>query len=395
MPRNIQTTVFDIDTEPDSINGYSWGNSDRTVWVIHKNTIAVPAGTRRGKCRTKQATKNIQARYWETGIPLGLELELEMGEDETCYGSDCCDDCYEGYCCGCYDNSCIDSSEVSNILLKSRQHVYDHMRAFAIRKGRSTYRYANPVIAKGDGSLSNGVEFNYQPMTVEAFKPLAEIVEENRGGLYGYTGNSGIHIHVPKSAFTDAELYLWMILWDTFQQYRDNDDRTFLSIIAQREPNSWCRYTSPYHGERADTKSTDFVNAINADRKSHSPRYSALNLNGHGTTMEIRAFNSNTIAERLVKNMAFVDATWRYVHLLKDYLDEGRYKQALQFATDVHGFVGYCKNPNRKGFNSELARFLETRWNDSESQFNQAIDYDLDSLSNLIQLNENDGDESC
>ena len=78
-----------------------------------------------------------------------------------------------------------------------------------------------------------------------------------------------------------------------------------------------------------------------------------------------------------------------------DCAAEGRYKQALQFATDVHGFVGYCKNPNRKGFNSELARFLETRWNDSESQFNQAIDYDLDSLSNLIQLNENDGDESC
>jgi hypothetical protein len=109
--------------------------------------------------------------------------------------------------------------------------------------------------------------------------------------------------------------------------------------------------------------------------------------------MEIRAFNSNTIAERLIKNMAFVDATWRYIHLLKDYLDEGRYKQALQFATDIHGFVSYCKNPTRKGFNQELATFLERRWNDSESQFNQEIEYDLDSLSNLIQLNIEDTEE--
>ena len=56
------------------------------------------------------------------------------------------------------------------------------MRNFALRKGRDTYRYVSPIIAKGDGSLSNGVEFNYQPMTVDAFKPLANIVEEERGG---------------------------------------------------------------------------------------------------------------------------------------------------------------------------------------------------------------------
>jgi hypothetical protein len=267
------------------------------------------------------------------------------------------------------------------------------MRDFAISKGRANYRYVNPIIAKGDGSLTNGIEFNYQPMTVEAFRPLAHIVEDNKGGLFGYTGNSGIHIHVPKSAFTDAELYLWMILWDTFQQYKDNDGRSFLSVIAQREPNNWCEYNTPYYGQKAGIKSKDLVNTIKNDRKSHQQRYSALNLNGHGTTMEIRAFNSNTIADRLIKNMAFVDATWRYVHLLKDLLDEGNYKQALAFATDIHGFVSYCKNPNRMGFNTELATFLERRWCDSESQFNQQIDYDLDSLSNLIQLNTEDMEE--
>ncbi len=393
MPRNTEDIVFDIDTTPDYLDGINRYPHGYQVWVIHKNTIAVPAGTRRGKCRTHEATKNIQARYWETGIPLGLELELESdaeGYDE-CYGGDCCEECYDGYCCGCNnDSSTYNSGAVTDILKHSRTHVYETMRDFAIRKGRDTYRYANPIVAKGDGSLTNGVEFNYQPMTVESFRPHAYIVEEHRESMYGYTGNSGIHIHVPKSAFTDAELYLWMILWDTFQQYKDNKNRPFLEIIAQRESNQWCEYTRPYYGRREDSISTNFLKAIKADRKSHTGRYSALNLNGHGTTMEIRAFNSNTYANRLIKNMAFVDATWRYVHLLKDWLDEGRYKQALQFATDVHGFVSYCKNPNRMGFNLELAEFLDARWNDDKSRFNQSIVYDLQSLPNLIQLNEED-----
>ena len=389
MPRNMEDIIFPINEEPETLRDFNRYPRD-SVWVIHKNTIALPAGTRRGKCRTPEATKNIQARYWETGIPLGLELELEMDGYGECYGDDCCEECYDGYCCGCNSERALNSDEVTNILRKSRLHVYEQMRNFALRKGRDTYRWVSPIVAKGDGSLENGVEFNYQPMTVDAFKPLADIVEQERGGLFGYRGNSGIHIHVPKSAFTDAELYLWMILWDTFQQYKDNKGSTFLSIIAQREPNSWCEYTRPIYGDVEDAQSSNFVKCIKNDRKSRAPRYSALNLNGHGTTMEIRAFNSNTYANRLIKNMAFVDATWRYVHLLKDYLDEGRYKQALQFATDVHGFVSYCKNPLRKGYNWELAEFLDDRWNDSKSMFEQNIVYDLQSLPNLIQLNEED-----
>ena len=59
MPRNTEDIVFDINTEPDNLRGDNRYPRD-SVWVIHKNTIAVPAGTRRGKCRTPEATKNIQ-----------------------------------------------------------------------------------------------------------------------------------------------------------------------------------------------------------------------------------------------------------------------------------------------------------------------------------------------
>ena len=82
MPRNTEDIVFDIDTQPE-LDGVVRHPRGYQVWVVHKNTIAVPAGTRRGKCRTPEATKNIQARYWETGIPLGLELELESDSTDS------------------------------------------------------------------------------------------------------------------------------------------------------------------------------------------------------------------------------------------------------------------------------------------------------------------------
>ena len=49
MPRNTEDIVFDINTEPDNLRGDNRYPRD-SVWVIHKNTIAIPAGTSRGKC---------------------------------------------------------------------------------------------------------------------------------------------------------------------------------------------------------------------------------------------------------------------------------------------------------------------------------------------------------
>lgn len=399
MPRNTENIRYDIDTEPDGLESV---RSSHRVFVVHKNTIGLPAGNRSGKCRTKNATKNIQKRYWETGIPMGMELEAECeGQAQTeCYCE--CDYCYDdehNYECDCgygSGDNIHSWPEVQMIITESNKHVYARMRDYAIKTGKSTYPWVSPVIAKYDGSLDCGVEFNFQPMTVDAFRPIAKIVEENKGGLTGYnTSTAGIHIHVPKAAFTDAELYLFLILWQTFQQYVNSDGESFLEVIAQRPSNNWCHYNMPYvtneNGNMPNrVLGKVFYDAIKNNRKSNAGRYSALNFNGHGTTMEVRAFNSNLIADRLVKNMAFLDACWRYVHLLSDYINEGRYKQALQYVTNLHSFVGYCKNPLRKGFAIELAKFLDKRWDDSDSFNNQSILYGNDLLPYLIQLNEED-----
>lgn len=395
MPRSTEQIRYDVDETPDSLSSV---RSSHGVFVVHKNTIGLPAGRRNGKCSTEQATKNIQKRYWETGIPMGMELEAEYDGGQCDCNCDYCYDADHNYCdYDCDYGSIHDWSPVQDIILKSNEHLYKHMREYALSKGRETYPYINPVIAKYDGSLNCGVEFNYQPMTVEAFKPFAQIVEDNAGGLSGYWNDSaGIHIHMPKAAFTDAELYLFLILWRTFELYVDDDDKPFLEIICQRSANQWCHYNVPYDREsdRDDLNGGKlgkiFYDVIKNGRRSQAGRYSALNLNGHGTTMEVRAFNSNLRADRLIKNMAFLDACWRYVHLLSDYMNEGRYKQALQYVTNLHSFVSYCKNPLRKGFNEELARFLDSHWDDSDSHKQQTLIYGTDLLPYLIQLNEED-----
>jgi len=395
MPRSTENIRHDIDETPDSLSSV---RSSHGVFVVHKNTIALPAGRRNGKCSTEQATKNIQKRYWETGIPMGMELEAEYDGGECNCSCDYCYDADHNYCdYDCDYGSIHEWGPVQDIITKSNEYLYKHMRDFAISKGRETYPYINPIIAKYDGSLNCGVEFNFQPMTVESFRPFAQIVEDNAGGLSGYWNDSaGIHIHMPKAAFTDAELYLFLVLWRTFELYVDDDGKPFLEIICQRSANQWCHYNVPFDREsdrddlHAGKLGKIFYDVIKNGRRSQAGRYSALNLNGHGTTMEVRAFNSNLRADRLIKNMAFLDACWRYVHLLSDLLNEGRYKEALQYVTNLHSFVGYCKNPVRKGFNEELARFLDSHWDDSDSHKEQSLIYGTDLLPYLIQLNEED-----
>ena len=339
MPRDTQSILYSLDTNP--FEDLAWGGfRGSDVWTIYPNTIGVPAGRRRGRYATFESMKKVQDRYWKKGIPLGMELELEIPTQDYLR----------------------DYEPVREVMLLINKRVQDGMKNFAIRQGEDLFRYVTPVTAKGDGSLRNGVEFNFQPMTRTAFTKYVAYAFEDIGydKFEGFRTNSaGIHIHMPKSAFSDPELFMYIMLWDTMLTAKTRNGKTFSEVMGQRAFNNYCA-GRPARWD-GSTRAQEIISAVR-ERSSRTGKFNAFNYAGHGNTIEIRSFKSNQDPRRLIKNMAFVDMSWRYVHLLMDFANDGRYDKLWQFLSDIDMFAMYLQNPTMKGYNEHLARFVRASW---------------------------------
>lgn len=342
MPRNTDSILYSLDTNPSSELSYG-GFSRGGIWNIYPNTIGVPAGRNRGRFSTKQSLDNVQERYWNKGLPMGMELELELPEGDNYYRQ---------------------NDSVTEVMSLINKRLEEGMKHFAMRKGRDEYRYVTPVSAKGDGSLRNGVEFNFQPMTTTAFRKYVATAFQDVGysKFIGYNApRAGIHIHIPKAAFSDVELYMYCILWHTLIKSNSNG-KSFSEMIGQRAFNQYNGERLPFvHGMNTAPVGDKYYR-VATDRASAAGKFNAFNYAGHGNTVEIRAFQSTQSPNRLIKNMAFVDNSWRYVHLLMDMVNDGNYYGALQFLMNADMFAGYLTNPNMKGFNQHLAKFVRVHW---------------------------------
>jgi hypothetical protein len=392
MPRDTESIKHPLHTNP--AEAISWGGFQRGgIWNIYPNSIGVPAGRRRGRFATMESLKKVQSRYWAKGIPLGMELELELPsslQPESCYCGLSCDECYNNNHGECEDGSCEayaggryryyrDYVPVKDVLEIVGKRVQDGMKNYAHRVNNDWFHYTNPITAKGDGSLVNGVEFNLLPFTRSAFTKYAASVWQDIGydKFEGFhTDTAGLHIHMPKSAFTDPELFMWLLLMENLSQVVENG-KSFLDIIAQREP---CAYNA-----RNVSSSIDQLRNAVGNRRWFQGRHNQINFNGHGNTIEVRMFKSVQQPERLIKNYAFLDMSWRYVHLLSDFVNDEKYSQALQFLSNTDMFAHYLTNPNAKGYTEELSKFIKRRW----KRVSTAYQYDGDALTALRDLNEN------
>lgn len=372
-----------------------WGGLGRDIWNIYPNSIGVPAGRNRGRFASKDALKKVQDRYWKKGLPMGMELELELPTslrpvdcvcDNICI--ECADNnhshCSEGRCEAYANEGYIymrDYEPVKEVMDLINKRVIDGMKNFALRNGQDYYQWTPVLSAKGDGSLTNGVEFNFQPFTTNAFKRYAASTFQD----IGYTKfqrmapSAGIHIHIPKAAFSDVELYMWLLLMQACSHQPGTNGLSFLSTIGQREPNQYCGQTPMREAEK-------LYNAVQT-RRWNGGKFSEVNFNGHGNTVELRVFASNQMPERLIKNMSFVEQSWRYVHLLMDFVNDEKYSQALQFLGDVNMFAGFLRNPNMKGYSEELATFIKRRWK-APREVNKLYTGADPALAYLITLNE-------
>tara|TARA_B100000029_G_scaffold105146_1_gene95774 strand:+ start:4699 stop:5949 length:1251 start_codon:yes stop_codon:yes gene_type:complete len=396
MPRNTDDIKHSLHTNP--AEAVSYGGFGRgSIWNIYPNSIGVPAGRNRGRFKTMKKLEKVQKRYWKKGIPMGMELELELPSDMSpspCMCENECEACYEnahGACefgvCEAYSNDGYvyyqDYDKVREVLQVINKRVQDGMKNYAIKKSQDWFHYTAPITAKGDGSLRNGVEFNLQPFTRTAFTKYAASTWQDVGysAFEGHdTDTAGLHIHIPKAAFNDVELFMWLMLMENLSQSaHSSNGKSLLSIVGQREPCNW-------NGLNSTSTVTQLLDAVENRRWSQG-RGLQINFNGHGNTIELRMFKANQIPERLIKNYAFVDMSWRYVHLLMDFVKDEKYSHVMQFLNNVDMFAQYITNPNAVGYTSELGTFIRKRWKSESNIYSWGGV--LNPVDALRSLNEN------
>ncbi len=280
LMRRISTTINS------SINSYSY----RPNYYFISPKKMIPSWT-----RSTKVDSNFIDRY---GIPIGTELEVERRHDS-------------GYD---YDGEVI--YDINKVAMTT--HYIDRYDRYNndITEGDDS-KLVQLWNAKEDGSLSNGIEFVSQPMTLETWQSLPLTFEDYTPDYAGYHRRStGFHTHMPKGAFTDTQLFLWLHLMETLGQAKVEHQRyrTLLNVVGQREFNSWARFEMPQF--TGSVKSKHAQVAIERQNREGG-RYKFINLHP-SATIELRFFNANMKTERILKNVEFVDSTYEFTK----YVDE-------------------------------------------------------------------------
>lgn len=192
------------------------------------------------------------------------------------------------------------------------------------------------AICKSDATCS-GPEIVTLPADLYSHKYVrnwAHVMEVLRPIAKGYHGaDNGIHIHINRSFLTPSQLGKVLVFCNSM------DNQEFLEVIAQRPINGWCR-----------TNPEKYRSVAQATMDPADGKYSVVNVTRH--TCEFRMFKSTLLAERMFKNLEFVDAI---CHFAKQ--PSMNYREDYQLPG---GFIRYVqRNSERYG---HLSTFLETRW---------------------------------
>ena len=234
--------------------------------------------------------------------------------------------------------------------------------------GKEKYFYC-----KHDGSLEDGFEICFMPMTLNALKKLdiEDAILKYRGSdsLQSFnTDTCGMHIHINREAFTDNHLFKFISFIHEF--------KSFMYLISQRrrtrELNSYSKFDIAFK----DRVKKNMIETIK-DRKLskgyvyHSTtrfgdKYVPVNLQ-HSDTIEVRIFKGNLKELSIRKNFEFIDSLYYFTRdnpiyrlKLQEYLEytfrekkaypnlnefldnnEGRLKGVLRFPLGVPEGLNY------------------------------------------------------
>ena len=205
---------------------------------------------------------------------------------------------------------------------------------------------------KNDGSLNDGFEVCFMPMTFYAIKNFnfhdAVLKYRGHGRILSYnTTTCGMHIHINREAFSDHHLFKFITFIHEF--------KSFIYLVSQRkkarELNSYARFNNGWK-DRAKkhmvssikSKKVAIANNRNTMDKSkvdlhstvhYGEKYVPINLQ-HSDTIEVRVFKGNLREVSFRKNFEFVDSLYYFTR------DNPIYKLRLK------EFVNHCTNEKKK-----------------------------------------------
>ena len=163
-----------------------------------------------------------------------------------------------------------------------------------------------PIIAKHDGSLTDGIEFNTPPMTLEYYKENFSRFKEmfsflkSKGYLAHDTNTCGLHIHVNREAFgftrqeQNENIAKICYLFSTFH--------TLIEDFARRQSNRYA--TIKYEASFQPWETHDLYNFY-ASYKTLG-KYAAINI-GNQNTVEFRIFRGTLNINTFYLCLTFVD----------------------------------------------------------------------------------------
>ena len=145
---------------------------------------------------------------------------------------------------------------------------------------------------KRDGSV-DGVEVVSMPMSLSKWREI-DVSKFNDPSFKTRTeGYCGIHVHIDRSAFTDAQIRLILgILWyEREKTYR----------VAGRRESSYAQIINPENY----TRTKDLATYVGGNK------YDAINMR-HSKTFEYRIFDATLDHLKFQKNVDFVSALWKF-----------------------------------------------------------------------------------
>jgi hypothetical protein len=180
------------------------------------------------------------------------------------------------------------------------------------------------AVCVSDGSLSNGFEIVFDPMTLGAFALIRPLIEQvmqyisDQGGHGHDSRNCGLHVHVSRAALgttDDAKNLACGKLLELTERYQSE-----ISAIARRDIqySNWCYPTGYGHSttdsSRAVRRKAGRIQDSQGIGCHDGRRYHVWNFQ-NTNTIECRAFRSTLKVSTFYATLAFVDTFVRFCTL--------------------------------------------------------------------------------